>query len=352
MINNRPKFLETIPFYNHLPRASFVYDSSVLPVALNFDIFDLCGLAPTTIDISNLCPDGIWIQPSEKIIDYYCSNNITFQMINVVANVYDLKLEGNLLTGKPYSISLVPTSANGIIDEVDAKYASHFPLENIQDLGFAYFDFDPFSAGYGFYAKYGSLMRADGLDIYTDSIGFVVNGYFLATSYNKNEVLLPNIASASQYIRDKYTQFRMKHYFKKFDSLQPRKIWGADSPIELFLIQALASKNIYPQIQTLIFKNGEVFPSFFEMVSPNTVTENHELITEVDLFFPEKKTAIFCDSTKHHRSNKAKEKDQRISMELEKLGIQSMRIDGRDIVYSLEKSVERIENFLVQQKEG
>ncbi len=348
MINNRPKVLESIPFYNHLPRAEFAVDFSTLPSALKFDIFDLCGLSPVTIDVSNLCPDGIWIQPSEVVIDYYCSKNIKFQMILVVANVYGLKFEGDILTGKPYNISLVPTSANGIIDEVDARYASHFPLENIQGFGSAYFDFDPFSAGYSFYAKYGSLMGTDGLDIYTDSIGFVVNGYFLATTYNKNDVLLPNVLTASHYIQDKYTQFRLNHYFKKFTNLLPRKMWGADSPIELFLIQALAAKNLYPQIQTLIFKNGEIFPSFYEMISPNTSSENHEVLTEVDLFFPEKKIAVFCDSNRHHRSLKSKEKDKRISTELEKMGIKSIRIDGQEIVHSLEKSVEKIEGVLAE----
>lgn len=348
MINNRPKILETIPFYNHLPRATFAVDTSGLSPALNFDIYDLCGLCPITLDVSNLCPDGIWIQPSEAVINYYDSNNIKFQMVLVVANVYDLKFEGDVLTGKPYSISLFPTSENGIVDEVSAKYANQFPLENIQGMGFAYFNSDPFSGGYDFYTRYGTLIGANGLDIYTDSIGFVINGYFLATTYNKADVLLPNIPSASSYIQDKYTQFRVNHYFKKFTNLAPRKMWGADSPIELFLIQALAAKNIYPQIQTLIFRSGEIFPSFYEMISPKTLSENHEVVTEVDLYFPEKKIAVFCDSNRHHRSLKAKEKDKRISAELEKMGIKSIRIDGQEIVRSLEKSVEKIESILAE----
>jgi len=347
MIINRPSFLEKIPFYKHLPKAPFKYDPSALPSILNFDIFELCGLLPITIDVSNLCLKGLLVQPSQKVVDYYCEKNIKFQMIFVVANFYDLKLENGIIRGRPYSISLVPASKRGKIDERDAKFASLLKLEEIENMGFIYLDFDPFgSARYGIFGNYGILMGTNGLKVYTDSIGFVINGYFLANTYNKNEILLANMPAAPKYIQEKYTQYRINHYFKPFKNLKPRKIWGVDSPIELFLIQALAAENLFPKIQTLIFKNGDIFPSFFEMVSSQSLTKDHELITEVDLFFTDKKVAVFCDSTRYHRSRKTKEKDQRISKSLEEIGIKSIRIKGSDIAKKLKHTVNSIKERL------
>ena len=37
------------------------------------------------------------------------------------------------------------------------------------------------------------------------------------------------------FTREKFLKYRIKRYFKTFSNQKPRKIWGADSPIELFL---------------------------------------------------------------------------------------------------------------------
>jgi len=57
-----------------------------------------------------------------------------------------------------------------------------------------------------------------------------------------------------QFIIEKFNKYRIKRYYKPFTDVKPRKIWGCDSPIELFLIQALAKNILYPVIQTSIFK--------------------------------------------------------------------------------------------------
>jgi len=189
-------------------------------------------------------------------------------------------------------------------------------------------------------------MGENGINAYTDSIGFVVNAYFLADQYEKDKVLLPNMVDAPRFIQEKYTQYRINHYFKQFKNTQPRKVWGADSPIELFLIQALAARNLYPQIQTLFFETGDVFPSFYEMIEEQNLTKETTLITEADLYFPDKKVAIFCDSTRHHRSKKARHKDDKISSALNEIGIRSIRVQGANIVNNLNRTVnEIIENL-------
>lgn len=81
------------------------------------------------------------------------------------------------------------------------------------------------------------------------------------------------------------------------------------------------------------------------MIGEQNLTEETTLITEADLYFPEKKVAIFCDSTRHHRSKKAKHKDEKISKRLDEIGIRSIRIQGSNIV----KSLNRTTNELIEQ---
>lgn len=342
-IKNRPKLLEEIPYYKHLPKAPFRYDRSALPTALNFDIYDTCGLLPVTIEASEHYGKYITVQPPDEVVNYYYEKNINFQMVSIVANFYDLKVENGIIVGKPYCISLVPATKRGKLDPRSVKFAQSLKLEGmVEAFGGIYLGFNPFDGGYGLFGSYSTLMGEGGIDAYTDSIGFVVNVYFLADQYEKDQVLLPNMIGAPKFIQDKYRQYRVNHYFKQFQNMLPRKIWGADSPIELFLIQALASKNLYPQIQTLIFETGDVFPSFYEMIEEQKLKEETTLITEADLYFPNLKVAIFCDSTRHHRSKKAKDKDERISHVLKEIGIRSIRVQGSNIVKSLNRTVNEV----------
>ena len=346
MINNRPNHLEKVPLYRHLPAAPFTFDPSALPAGLNMDIFELCGILPITLDVSDICPEYLTVQPPQEVFDHYQSLNMKFQTIFVVANFYDLRLVDNVVTGRPYCISLIPGSKRGRIDERGIEFAKIFPYEGIEDLGQIYLNYDPFEGAWGLFGKYSTLVGPDGLKTYTDSIGFVINGYLLAKGYNKDEVIMSNLVAADRSIQQKYKNYRLNRYFKPFSEVKPRKIWGVDSPIELFLVQSLAAAGAFPTIQTLIFDSGEIYPSFHDMVFTLDNDMEHQLVTEVDLYFSEQKIAVFCDSTKHHRAKKAQSKDQKIDEKLRALGITPVRIKGRDIVNSLNRVTNEILNLL------
>jgi hypothetical protein len=342
MINNRPEILESLPFYKHLPRAPFTFNPMTLPPLLNFDIFEMCGILPITLAISNLCPEGLSVQPSKNVFDYYQKIAMKFQMIFVVASFYDLKFVNETIIGRPYAISLIPASKREKVDERNAKFAASLKYEELENMGLIYLDYDPFEGAYGLFGSINILMRETGLHTYTDSIGFVINCFLLATKYEKNDVLLSNINSSNKLLQTKYRKYRINRYFKSFTDIRPRKIWGADSPIELFLIQGLAAEGFFPTIQTQIFDNGDIFPSFHQMIESGHLVKDNHLISEVDLFFPENKVAIFCDSTRHHRSPRAKQKDTKIDERLMKLGIKPIRVKGSDIVNHLGKTIANI----------
>jgi len=343
LIKNRPSELLKSDFYTELPRVPVRFDYSKLPSFLNIDLLQLFGIMPKTMDLIKNSQQGFFINPSEKEIEYYKSKGTRFQIINVVANIHTFKIEKDEAVGYPYSISLIAGPKRGKPDSCSIEFLDKIDLEKINFNENCYTDFSPFSpVNEGFYGAL-SLFYGNGeIKSFTDTIGFILETFFLPIDIELDKALISGPYKFDQKIIDKYDKYRIKRYFKPFNDIKPRRIWGCDSPIELFLIQGLAQKDLFPTIQTLVFKNGEVHDNFFEMISTETFIKGDELVTEVDLFFPHEKLAIFCDSTKYHRSEKAKIKDKKISHELEKMGIKSMRIPGKDIVNNLEKVIKEI----------
>lgn len=349
MIVNRPVELEKIPYYNFLPNKPIAFDYSGLPEILRVDLFELSGLLPITLDISDLCPEGIITEhPSEAVIDYYKKHNINFQMIFVVANIYDIRDVGEIITAKPYSICLVPASYRGQPDEMDIAQATFLEPDRLTDKSFMYLEFDSFNEKCGLFGPAGAIFSlcGDGLNTYTDSVGFVIGVYLLASRFKKTEILLSSISSAKSYLKKIYRQHRIERYFTQFKNLKPRKLWGPDSPIELFLIQALAQEGLFPDIQTLIFQDGTILANFYEMVKSLKPKNQGHLITEPDLYFRQQRLAIFCDSKEYHSSLEARAKDSKIDSKLETLGIASLRLRGNEIVDNLMGCVEQIKDQL------
>jgi len=208
-------------------------------------------------------------------------------------------------------------------DEIDIVKATFLELDRLTDQSFMYLEFDSFKENCSLFGNARTFLGSskDGLDIHTDSVGFVIGVYLLANQFEKTEILLSNIISAKRRLQKEYNKYRINRYFSLFKNLKPRKLWGPDSPIELFLIQALAQEGLFPDIQTLIFKDGTIFPNFYEMVNSLNLKNRGRLITEPDLYFTEQRLAIFCDSNEFHSSPEAKAKDRKIDSKLETLDI-------------------------------
>lgn len=90
-----------------------------------------------------------------------------------------------------------------------------------------------------------------------------------------------------------------------------------------------------PTPQYLIYNDGRAFPCFHDMFLDDSFSNDQTLITEADFYFPDSHLAIFCDSTKHHRSKKAMQKDESITESLNSLGFNTLRIQGPMIVNDL-----------------
>lgn len=343
LITNRPKQLLEIENYTELPKLPTKFNYSSLPAFLNVDLLTLFGIMPKTTDLVKNTQFMFDTQPSEKEVEYYRKRNSKFQIISVVANIHTFKkVNDELVSAYPYSISTVAGTKRGLPDLCSIELLNKLNLEAISQRRQVYTDFSPFKpVETGFYTD-SSFFTGATYKHYTDTIGFVLETYFLPTDVDLEDIPMAGPQDLDKLTNDRFCKYRIKRYFKPFTNTKPRKIWGCDSPIELFLIQALAQKNLYPIIQTVIFKNGLVYDNFFDMIKNKIFIKGEELITEADLYFPEKKLAIFCDSKQFHRGKKNENKDENIDNSLSEVGIKTLRLTGKEIINNLDECVDRI----------
>lgn len=331
-IENRPRELRELPFYNELPQANISLDvSGSTGEFLSLDVLSLDGVQP--IERRHMVASGgiVHTNPSSAAIAIYRNERVQFQLVHVVVNCYAFAESDGGLVGRPYNISLQPAGKRGRVETVGVNWVERIDLERLNEAQMIYRGFNPFRGAYGF-AVIGDQIDTTGIE--SDMLGFVHGRYALALDFRHEEVLSPDITGLRNNrpaFRD-YQKFRNKRFFKPFTEIKPRRIWGCDSPIELFLLQSMNSLGLQPEVQTIICSDGLTVPHVY------TLWENHKsrrkinFITEADFYFSEHRLAVFCDSVAHHSTSDEAAKDARIDRELREIGIRSLRINGRDIV--------------------
>ncbi|MEQ8552138.1 MAG: DUF559 domain-containing protein [Cyclobacteriaceae bacterium] len=354
MIENRPKYLEeNIKYYKEFPTGyNLDIDYNKLPPLLNLDFHTLNGILPLTKSRAEFIGENgkvdgkestiIFTNPLPEEYEYYESIGVTeFQAIQLIINFHSLN-EGKdgTLRGIPYSISLAPMEKNKQIDTWNINLLKQFDLEKLtQEGGYVYSDFNPFQGVFGGYVSHYDVFSRMTNTGYTDSIGFVWGMYFLSPIFDKKEVEMMENSTFSKQINSKYRRFKTDLYFKQFQDIRPRRIWGCDSPIELFLLQGLGIRELYPEIQMCFYKNGEMFKNYSQMQENEVWIGQEQLITAADFYFPDRRLAIFCDGKEYHDSAKDKEIDSKLS----NLGISVLRFNGHQINNDLPTVLDEIE---------
>jgi len=338
MIKDRPHQLETISEYSGFKARLFSFDWSPLSRVLKYDLLSLVGFQPPTKEYAEAVDGETFEVPSEKEIEFFERKGAKIQLVQKVISVYYISETNSETKLLPYAISLFPVSKRGkphIISAKEVQSIANFSFEeNI------YYGFNPFNLSYQFYGPARNFVTNGKIDIETDMLGFIDGAFFLVTDFEDEDHLLP-IHFNSEILNKRFKRFRKRRYFKKFDSVMPRRVWGVDSPIELFLLQAFATEKIYPKLQTLVYKDGTMMPSLYHVYEEEKVLPSPELVTEIDFYFPEENLAVFCDSS-FHRGIKKKNKDDRIDEKLQQIGIQSYRVSGTDIMQDPFRVMEEI----------
>eukprot|EP00456_Euglypha_rotunda_P033350 TRINITY_DN2584_c0_g1_i12.p1 TRINITY_DN2584_c0_g1~~TRINITY_DN2584_c0_g1_i12.p1 ORF type:complete len:314 (+),score=36.90 TRINITY_DN2584_c0_g1_i12:522-1463(+) len=305
--------------------------------------FELRGIRPITQAISGLCPGGIEVNPNQDVIDYYLQRKTQFQLISVVMNCASFEqTEAGSYGGVPYSVRLFPATKRGGLDQRDISSVAFFDLEELPFDDTVFAGFDPFEGTWELVGAYSLFAAMPELPFFSDSIGFVIGQFFLATDSCPDDAIMAGPMKATPELWMRFHKFRSKRYYTPFADTKPRPIWGVESPIELYLFQALLGHGTRPIPQVRIYRDGSIYASFHDMFRDDVFKSDKELATTPDFYFPDKRVAVYCVSGQYHRSAKAKKKDDEISERVRTLGITPVRISGKAIIHDLDKAVSEV----------
>jgi len=344
MIKDRPAHLLTDPSYSIRPPLPYRVDMSPVPDLVVRSVGDLAGIQPVTKAMFDAARGELTDKPSEGEVALFRAAGTEFQLIWIIASLVPRIGNGDGYGTTPFALSLKPAEKRGKIQTVSIDWIEKINLPYDAGNPPLFSGFDPFEGSFGLFGM-GAPGLAEGKG-HLDELGLVIGYYFLATRYDENDVLAPAIGLPEGDAWRRYAKHRRKLLFTPFKDLQPRRIWGADSPIELFLIQELARRGHHPQLQMLIMENGGTYPSFYDLWGDIEFRWSHAAVTEADLFFPDQRVAVFCDGGRYHRSGAKQKKDAAISERLRGFGISPVRIDGRTIVNDLTGAADAVETAL------
>lgn len=343
MIDNRPAYLVDDPNYAVIPALPIGLDLGTVPDWIKLSMLHLGGVQPLTGEMAEAAGFVMEDRPSEGELDLYRRKGTRFQSISVVTSIAAFReVDGDML-GVPYAISLVPANKRGtVLSNVDAEYVRQIDLNAVlQQQEPCFVDFNPFTGHWGAWGSISVFLSAKPRTAYPDGLGLVTDMYYLQLDFDPEDVLVVNLGMGEGKPLRKYLKHRTKLMFSPFEAFQARRVWGAESPIELFLLQGLLRENLTPILQMLLFDDGATYPSIYDLWAQD-LEDLPGLITEADMFFPEQRLAVFCDSTRHHRGGKAARKDEAISQRLDAAGIRSVRVPGPLIVRNLKAAVDLV----------
>lgn len=347
MIYNRPKYLLDQDDYKKLPLRPFAADFGSLPELVRIALGSLGGIQPVTGEMAEVADGELHDIPSKGEIKLFKEKGTLFQSIFVVLSIAHLYEVNGTPVATPYALSLMPASKRNKLDEKSIDLVANLDTqEMLREMEPCYTHFDPFTGDRGLFGSVGIFIGENPINCFLDELGIVVGQYFLAKVYDPADVLEVPMGFPSVKAEEKYRQHRANLLYKPFTEIKPRRVWGAQSPIELFLFQELLRRGLSPLLQVIIFDNGSVYPSLYNLWRDIDFRHAPGRITEPDMYFSDQKLAVFCDSTRYHRTGKAKAKDAAIDGKLSETGSSSVRVPGKFIVEDVKAAADLVCNAL------
>ena len=157
-IKDRPESLNKLPYYLEIPSEHIYIDlESTIHDYLKDDLFQLDGPQPFERKYAKTFNGIFTVNPSDLLLSLYEKENINFQMINIVINAFSFIHKNNVLSCKPYSISLVPFSKRGKISTCPPDLFKHLMIDEIREQEWAYLGFNPFNQGYDIFGQFSAF---------------------------------------------------------------------------------------------------------------------------------------------------------------------------------------------------
>jgi hypothetical protein len=344
MIQNRPAALLADAAYRTLPKPPLAPDWTSIPELIRISMLDLSGIQPVTREMMEAAGGTLHDKPCEGEVALFRERGTQFQLVSVVLSVVAAGEADGVLQVRPFAVTLIPASKRNEVQQQTIDFVEKIDVAKWLATQPMYAGYDPFSGGWSLYGNLPGYLDGQ-REGFLDEIGLVVDQFFLATDTGDDEILMVDLLMPSDDMKARYERHRKKLLFTPFQQVEARRVWGAETPIELFLIQALAKEELFPQSQMLIMEDGATFPSLYHLWQDIEFRHTAGLVTEADLYFPEERVAVFCDGA-HHARAKQKAKDAAINAKLEAVGIRPVRIPGTEIKFELPKAVSRVTEAL------
>lgn len=319
-----------------------------IPEIVRVSLEPLSGIQPITKQMADRAGGVLHTKPSDGEIELFRQQGTTFQMIKLVMTMAYWEEVDGAIRGTPSSIYAVPSIKRDKVQTVGIDTVAHISdtLEGrvIEDV---IAGFDPFSGKYDATILNGDYVHWAREKVDLTDIGFVLKRYFLTESFDREDLLeFDNFIPESS--RKNYRKNRVKKLFTPFKQWKSRQIWGLESDIERFMLQELRSRGLRPELQWIIYKTGECFPSMWDVYRDVEFRHGAGMLTSADLFFPKERIAVFCDGLKHHKKEKDQRKDELINAALEEMGIVPIRVTGREIREDLKSAGDKVEEALTR----
>lgn len=317
-----------------------------IPEIVRGMLMPLSGIQPVTKQMSDAAGGILNTKPSPAEVRLFRELDTTFQMIKLVMSMAYWEDVGDTIRGVPSSIYAVPAIKRDKVQVFDIdtvqRIADGLEGNGVEEV---MVDFDPFTGKHSATIIGGDYVRWAQQQVPLSEIGFVLERYFLADSYDPDDVL-ENEATIPEHSRNGFRRNRRTKLYTPFKKWESRQIWGLDSEIERFLLQELLWRGLRPELQWIIYRSGQCFPSIYDVYRDIEFRHGTETLTSVDLFFPEERVAVFCDGTKHHRREKDRRKDDRINAALVEMGITPVRVSGHEIRKNLKDAGDKVEEVV------
>ena len=345
MISNRPDLLRSIPHYTGIPARDFSVDMLAIPELVRVSIASLGGVQPVTGAAAAAAGGEVRDKPSDGEIALHQKLGSQFQLIMVVMNVAALREHDGGLVGTPYSVSLMPASKRGEVQVSRIEFIAHMDPSRLIGRQPCYLGFDAFQGEWGLFGDLRSF-RTNKAG-FLDEVGLIIDHYYLATAFDETDVLSLGVDLPSPQAQAKFNKHRYKRFFRPFERVEARRVWGAESPIELFLHQALLHRNLSPQLQMILCDDGSSYGALYHLWRDRHLDALPSQITEADFYFPQQRLAVFCDSAKYHGRGRQQAKDQAVNDRLTAAGFKVLRLTGPTILHDLGGCGDAVQRALI-----
>jgi hypothetical protein len=333
MIERRPERVSDFAGNALVPKEPFPLDWGTVPDLVRQSLEPLTGIRPPLSGEQ----DGLLLSKNK---------NGKFQIINLVATMGWWSNGNDRILAKPVTISLVPASKRGVVTTVDADVVQALrgaPVEAGREEVYA--DFDPFKGCWSLFAIGGNFISHKAGSGFIDEIGLVIQRYFLRMSFDSGSVSEGRLTMPSEVSTTAYIRNRIRVLYTPFKAVGVRRLWGLETPIELFLAQELFHRGFSPSFQYIVFQDGNAYPSLYDAYADVEFRFGSNVVTEIDIFFPQERLAVFCDGSHHGRSAQIK-KDAQIIKVLADMGIKSVRVPSHLIRTDLKAAGDMVEGVL------